>query len=320
MHSTLPNGSWPVIFTPFTESNEVDYRALDAAFDFYLGTRQAGLFANALSGEVFDLTLDECVQIAARLVNRSAGRLPILSGAASGNTLEEQAEALKALQGTGVDATVILLSALPKPDSLVEQVLELAEKVEGPLGLYECPLPEHRLLDAEQVRTLASTGRFVFLKETSRQTEIFLEKLAAAEGTPLRVFQANLRCAPESLRDGAPGVCGIFCNFCPEWSATLCDRKAPKADRETAFRALVAFHDAILSHGYPASGKYLLQKRGVAMTLATRKFHNRRFDDSDRAFLDSFFAEFGLADGAPSVTQERLEKLLTELGAIKLVD
>ncbi|MCA9427707.1 MAG: dihydrodipicolinate synthase family protein, partial [Candidatus Omnitrophica bacterium] len=152
MHPLLPDGSWPVMFTPFHENKEIDFEALDEEFDFYLENRQAGLFVNALSGEVFDLEKDECLKIASRLVERSAGRLPIVSSGNFGSTLEEQAESMKAVRDTGVDAVIILLSALPDSTALVDQVLELTEKVGGPLGLYECPVPEHRILDAEQVR------------------------------------------------------------------------------------------------------------------------------------------------------------------------
>jgi 4-hydroxy-tetrahydrodipicolinate synthase len=315
----LPSGSWPVLFTPFTSSKEVDGDGLDASLDFYLETGQAGIFANALSGEVFSLTKEECLQIATRLVRRSAGRLPVVSSGNFGATLDQQAESMKAISHTGVSAVVILLSALPEPTDLAEQVLELAEKVDCPLGIYECPVPEHRLLDADGVRRIAATGKFSFMKETSRTVGTYTEKMKAAEGTPLKVFQANLRCTPGSLENGSPGVCGIFSNFCPEWTARLCEIGAtPSPERDSLMRALVAFHDVATRTGYPSSGKYLLEKRGLPIAPISRSHHTHEFSEQDQAFLDKFLE--GMNFQTPSISEERLASLLEEIGAPPLVD
>lgn len=319
MYKKLPKGSWPVMFTPFTKSKEVDYDALDAELDFYLETQQAGLFTNALSGEVFNLTNEECLKIARRLVERAAGRIPIVSSGNLGETLDAQAESMKAVQETGVDAVIILLSALPNPVSLVDQVLQLAEKVDGPLGLYECPVPEHRLLNAEEVRTIASTGRFVFMKETSRTVPTYTEKMRAAEGTPMRVYQANLRCSPGSLENGSPGICGIFSNFCPEWTARLCEvGHTSSEEREALFRSLVAFHDVAIKHGYPSSGKYLLQRRGLPITTVARARHTHEFGSADQGYIDRFME--GTDVKKPSISQSQLDTLLEELGTPPIFD
>ncbi len=319
MQSKIPNGSWPVLFTPFDTSKEIDFEALDEELDFYLKTHQAGLFANALSGEVFNLSKEECVVIASRLVSRSGGRLPILSSGNFGDTLEEQADSMKAVRDTGVAAVVILLSALPRPDSLVEQILELVDKVDAPLGLYECPVPEHRLLDSDQVREIASTGRFVFMKETSRSVGTYTEKMRAAEGTNMKVYQANLRCSPGSLENGSPGVCGIFSNFCPEWTARLCEiGSTPSEERDALFRALVAFHDVAIKHGYPSSGKYYLTKRGLSIQPISRTHHTHEFGDADCAFIDKFLEETDLA--TPSLGTDELKSLLDKLGTAPIFD
>lgn len=319
MPSKLPNGSWPVLFTPFTESKEVDMKALDAELDLYLETRQAGLFANALSGEVFDLSLEECSRIAERLVQRSRGRIPVVSSGNFGPTLDDQARSMKAIRETGVDAVIILISALPSPNSLVGQILRLAEKVEGPLGLYECPVPEHRLLTPDEVKILASSGRFVFMKETSRTVPTYTEKLHAAQGTPMQVFQANLRCAPGSLENGAPGLCGIFSNFCPEWTARLCELGGASSEEGAAvFRSLVAFHDVAIKNGYPSSGKYFLQKRGLPITTVSRSTHTHAFGEKDRSAIDRFLGQVSQEDLI--LSQEDLEQILKDLGTAPIFD
>ena len=159
-----------------------------------------------------------------------------------------------------------------------------------PLGIYECPLPEHRLLDAGQVEHLAATGRFVFMKETSRDREQHRAKLAAAMGSKLSVYQANLGQLPASLEDGAPGFCGIVANVFPELIDALCNdaTQSPIVRRElhaalsNVFRVMVARH-------YPASMKYLLSLRGLPIRTDCRMGDRVSLDDDDWAHLDAAF-------------------------------
>ena len=58
-----------------------------------------------------------------------------------------------------------------------------------PLGLYETPIPKARHLTPAMVRWVAESGRFTFLKDTSLEVSILVEKIQAAkavEGTPLK--------------------------------------------------------------------------------------------------------------------------------------
>ena len=58
-----------------------------------------------------------------------------------------------------------------------------------PLGLYETPVPKVRNLTPKMVRWIAQTGRFNFLKDTSLEMSVLLEKIKAAKevkGSPLK--------------------------------------------------------------------------------------------------------------------------------------
>ena len=49
----IPRGAVPVLMTPYTRNNQVDYDALDAMVEFYIKAGVAGLFTSCLSSEVF---------------------------------------------------------------------------------------------------------------------------------------------------------------------------------------------------------------------------------------------------------------------------
>ena len=243
----IPPGAIPVLFTPFTEDNQVDYTALEELVHFYLMSGVKTLFTACHSGEVFQLSSEESRTTTHRVLNMVNDQVTIVSGANLGRTLDEQADSIKYFQDMGVDASVIIVSMLPSPDKLLDQILTLAERTTGPLGIYECPYPEHRLLSVSEVKEIASSERFVFMKETSRKVEVHEKKLQAAEGTPLRIYQANLRCMPGSFLAGTWGHCGTVVNICPELCNAYFDSTIKCEEiRERVQNALQSIHDMMI--------------------------------------------------------------------------
>lgn len=301
---SVSSGAWPVFFTPFNEAGWVDYRALEELVDFYIEGGVAGLFLNCLSSEVFSLDVEEMHEIARRVVHRVRGRIGVVAGGNVGADLVEQARGLDSMYATGVDAAVVIVSALPSPHDLAGQLLGLCDLTPVPLGLYECPVPEHRILSPEEVARVAASNRFVFMKETSRDAELAAAKAEAAAGTALRVFPAHLRATPEALRRGAAGHCGVIANVCPELTARMCDAEEEPETRDRAYRALQALHDLMVAHAYPISGKYILQQRGLNLTTLCRTLPADRFTDADRQALDAFLEVFDFQEPRPEILPE----------------
>ena len=79
MEDRFPNGEYPVMLTPFTDKNEVDYEALEKLVDWYIQNGVAGLFADCQSSEMFYLTLKERVEIAKAVKKFAAGRVPVVA-------------------------------------------------------------------------------------------------------------------------------------------------------------------------------------------------------------------------------------------------
>ena len=75
----FPGGVWPVMLTPFTEENQVDYAALKELVEWYIENGVDGLFAVCQSSEMFKLTLKERVTAAAKVKEYAAGRVPVIA-------------------------------------------------------------------------------------------------------------------------------------------------------------------------------------------------------------------------------------------------
>ncbi len=91
MQNSLPQGFIPVMLTPFTENGEIDFEGLTQLTEFYLEAGAAGLFANCLSSEMFELTEEERLAITQHVVKVTDGRVPVVATGTFGGPIAQQA-------------------------------------------------------------------------------------------------------------------------------------------------------------------------------------------------------------------------------------
>lgn len=260
----FPGGSWPVMLTPFTEQNEVDYDALKELVDWYIENGVSGLFAVCQSSEMFFMSLEERVKCAAKTVEFSAGRVPVIASGHVSDQLEQQIEELNAIAKTGVDAVILITNRLAKEgedDTIwIKNCQKILDNIdtEIPLGFYECPYPYKRLLSSETISWCASTGRFYFLKDTSCDIDKIRKNLKAIEGTNLKLYNANTTTLLESLHEGAAGFCGVMDNFHPWLYTWLCEHYTDAKAGDVADFLTIA--SLIERQYYPVNAKYHLSE------------------------------------------------------------
>lgn len=282
-------GLWPVMLTAFQDDGDVDLPGVEALTDFYLDNGSHGLFAVCQSSEMYDLTDDERIAIAETVVKRTAGRVPVVATATFGGAIAGQAQFVRRMSETGVDAVVVLPNQLSGADEeesalqpRLEQLVEQTDPV--PLGLYECPKPYHRTLSPELTRWAAGTGRFRYIKDTTRVPARIEEKIAAVQGSRLALFNAAPASALASLRLGAAGVSPVAANLFPELFAWLCDNcQADHADDSKAawLQSRITLFDGTVRHKYPQSAKrFLATHRGLPIGAHTR-VEEHPWDDYD---------------------------------------
>lgn len=276
--STLPRGFIPVMLTPFLESGEVDYEGLSRLTDFYLEAGAAGLFANCLSSEMYELTEAERLTVTRRVVEQAAGRVPVVATGSFGGPMPQQADFVKQLYDTGVQAVILTTCQLAYPydsDAIfldrLHQLMNLTDTI--PLGLYECPVPYKRLISSQLLASILPTGRVIYHKDTSLDADEVARRLAVADGYPFGLYDAYMVNAVSSLRAGAAGLSCIQGNYVPELIVWLChqfDNPDRQMDVQRVQQWLVDSMD-LLHTAYPTAAKYALQKRGLPISLYTRR-------------------------------------------------
>lgn len=276
--SSLPHGFISVMLTPFLESGEVDYAGLARLTEFYLETGAAGLFANCLSSEMYELTEVERLTVTKQVVEQVAGRVPVVATGSFGGPMPQQADFIKRIYDTGIQAVILTTCQLTLPEDSdtvfldqLHQLMKLTDTI--PLGLYECPVPYKRLISSHFLASILSTGRIIYHKDTSLDADEIERRLAVAAGYQFGLYDAYMVNAVSSLKAGAAGLSCIQGNYVPELIVWLC-HNFDKEDRQTDVnRVQQWFVDSmdLLHTAYPTAAKYALQKRGLPISLYTRR-------------------------------------------------
>lgn len=301
--STKLGGAWPTMVTPFAANNSIDVGAYRVMVEWYMAHGVGGLYANCLSSEMYELSDDERLLLAAEAVKAARGRVPVAATGNLGETAEAHLALCRRIADTGVDVVMLLVPPFLDGDRELEgYFLGLAEKLAVPLGLYECPVPRRYHLSPELVSKLAQSGRFVAFKETSENLARILALLRLTEKTPLSMLQACNSYLLESVRAGGLGTMSVAAIHLPELVAAVIDKgRAGDPDAERLQGALCAMHLAQRA-AHPQGTKYLLGKRGLPITPRCRRAGAELRAETQRA-LDYAADHWYTADGKLKVLE-----------------
>ncbi|MEJ5960798.1 dihydrodipicolinate synthase family protein [Pedobacter immunditicola] len=292
-------GFIPVMLTPFKDNGEIDFDGLTKLSELYIEAGAAGLFANCLSSEMFELSETERLMLVKHVVKAAQGRVPVVATGTFGGPIALQADTAKQIYDCGVEAVIGITSLLAQEhetdevfDANVAELLELTGNI--PFGFYECPVPYKRLISPKQLGKLVSTGRVTYHKDTCLDINQVKEKIAATTGFHFGLYDAYMAHAVESLKAGAAGLSCIQGNYFPELVVWLCnnynnEQLAPEVSRVQQF-----FNDQmdVMHDVYPITAKYYLQKSGFNISTFTRRNDVGTFNAKIKQGIDLLFNNY----------------------------
>jgi 4-hydroxy-tetrahydrodipicolinate synthase len=275
---TPAKGFIPVMLMPFQNDGMIDYPALTRLTELYIEAGAAGLFANCLSSEMFELSAEERLQSIRHVVQVAGGAVPVVATGTFAGPLPEQADFVKKVHETGTEAVIVITGLLAdetNSDAVFnDRIFQLLDQTPGiPLGFYECPVPYKRVLSAEQLGQFVGTGRVTYHKDTCLDIDQVQAKIAAAAGHKFGLYDAYMGHAVESLRAGAAGLSCIQGNFFPELIVWLCNNyDNPQLASEVArVQQFFIENMGVMHDVYPTIAKYSLKQRGLEISTFTRR-------------------------------------------------
>ena len=165
MKLTTIKGTVTALVTPFNQDGSIDYPSLDGLIDFQIENKIDGILVCGTTGESPTLSSKEKTDIITHSVEYAAGRVPIIAGTGSNDTIES-AKMTQIAKERGADAALIVTPYYNKPtqDGLFEHFRFIADSVDLPQIIYNVPgrtgtniLPETQLKIAEECETIIAT-------------------------------------------------------------------------------------------------------------------------------------------------------------------
>ncbi len=297
--SESKKGFIPVMLTPFKDNGSIDFDGLSKLTELYIDKGCAGLFANCLSSEMFELSEKERLELVDHVVKVANGAVPVVATGTFGGAITKQADFVKQIYDKGVEAVIGITGLLADEnegdevfDANVAQLLDLTDEV--PLGFYECPVPYKRLISPNQLGNLVSTGRITYHKDTCLDINQIKEKIALTQGHKFGLYDAYMGHAVESLKAGSAGLSCIQGNFFPELVVWLCDNfdKPELKQQVDKVQQFFIDHMDVMHNVYPIISKYALKQRGLDISTFTRRTGVGSFDQNIKVGIDGLLKEY----------------------------
>ena len=214
-------GCGTALVTPFMESGDVDERSLRSFVEWQITSGVHFVVPCGSTGEAATMSPAEHRRVVEITVEQTAGRVPVVAGAASNDT--KKAIALsREMQAAGATHLLHASPMYNKPPQrgIVAHFLAIADAVDLPIVVYNVPGRTASNIEAATTLELAEHENIVAVKEASGNpaqiSEIIRHRPAA-----FSVLSGDDPLTLQVMADGGDGVISVTSNAAPRLVAQL---------------------------------------------------------------------------------------------------
>ncbi|APX15731.1 4-hydroxy-tetrahydrodipicolinate synthase [Phaeobacter inhibens] len=286
-------GSMPALVTPFS-NGELDLDTLKRLVEWHIDQGSTALVPVGTTGESPTLTHEEHETVIAEVVKIAAGRVPVIAGAGSNNTVEGKRFVQFAAE-VGADAALVVTPYYNKPTQrgLIAHFTELHNCADIPIVIYNIPGRSVIDMTPATMGELAKLERIIGVKD--------------ATGDIARVSQQRASCGADFIQlsgedatalgfnaHGGVGCISVTANVAPKLcaefqAATLAGDYAKALEYQDK---LMPLHEAIFIEPGLVGAKYGLSKLGLCSEEVRLPLTG--LEDSTKAAIDAAMAHAGL--------------------------
>jgi 4-hydroxy-tetrahydrodipicolinate synthase len=165
---TLPAGILPPIVTPLVPSGEPDLASLDALVELVVAAGATGIVALGSTGECAALPPGVRGAVLHRVLERVAGRVPVIAGVPPVGSVMAAGEAASAARAGAAAVLVAAPAGTAWSDAELRMHFEhVAAHAAAPVIAYEVPSRVHVSLGVDLVASLAADGVIAAVKDSS---------------------------------------------------------------------------------------------------------------------------------------------------------
>lgn len=286
-------GSMPALVTPFS-NGELDLDALKRLVEWQIAEGSSALVPVGTTGESPTLTHEEHETVIAEVVKAAAGRVPVIAGAGSNNTVE-MIRFVEFAEKVGADAALVVTPYYNKPTQrgMVQHFTAAHDCAGIPIIIYNIPGRSVVDMTPATMGELAKLPRIAGVKD--------------ATGDLARVSQQRASCGADFIQlsgedatalgfnaHGGVGCISVTANVAPKLcaefqAATLAGDYAKALEYQDK---LMPLHEAIFIEPGLAGAKYGLSKLGMCSEEVRSPLTT--LEDSTKAAIDAAMAHAGL--------------------------
>ena len=257
-------GSFPALVTPFT-NGELDLETLKKLVEWHIGEGTNGFVPVGTTGESPTLTHAEHETVVEEVVKAAAGRVPVIAGAGSNNTVES-IRFMQHAKEVGADAALVVTPYYNKPTQrgLIAHFTALHDCCELPIIIYNIPGRSVVDMTPETMGELAKLPRIIGVKDaTGDITRVSMQR--ASCGTDFCQLSGEDASALGFNAHGGVGCISVTANVAPKLcaefqAATLAGDYAKALEYQDK---LMPLHEAIFVEPGLVGAKYALSKLGL---------------------------------------------------------
>jgi 4-hydroxy-tetrahydrodipicolinate synthase len=216
-------GCGTALITPFMESGEIDERSLRAFVDWQIASGVHFVVPCGSTGEAATMTVAEHRRVVEITVEQTAGRVPVIAGAASNDT--RKAIALSREMETAGATHLLHASPMynkPPQRGIVAHFRAIADAVQIPIVVYNVPGRTASNIEAATTLELAEHENIVAVKEASGNLGQISEIIRHRPST-FSVLSGDDPVTLQVMADGGDGVVSVTSNVAPSLVAQLTD-------------------------------------------------------------------------------------------------
>ncbi|WP_171230635.1 4-hydroxy-tetrahydrodipicolinate synthase [Ruegeria sp. HKCCA4008] len=286
-------GSMPALVTPFN-NGELDLKTLKHLVDWQISEGSTGLVPVGTTGESPTLSHEEHETVIEEVVKTAAGRVPVIAGAGSNNTVEA-VRFVQFAEKVGADAALVVTPYYNKPTQrgLIAHFEALHAAADIPIIIYNIPGRSVIDMTPATMGELAKLPRIVGVKD--------------ATGDLARVSQQRATCGADFCQlsgedatalgfnaHGGVGCISVTANVAPKLcaefqQATLAGDYAKALEYQDK---LMPLHEAIFIEPGLVGAKYALSKLGLCSTEVRSPL--TELENSTKNAIEAAMAHAGL--------------------------
>jgi 4-hydroxy-tetrahydrodipicolinate synthase len=257
-------GSMPALVTPFRDG-ALDLDTLKHLVEWHIEQGSHGLVPVGTTGESPTLTHEEHETVVAEVVRAARGRVPVIAGAGSNNTVEG-IRLIRHAEAVGADAALVVTPYYNRPTQagLIAHYTALHDCCTLPIVIYNIPGRSVVDMTPDTMGVLAKLPRIIGVKDATGKIERVSMQRATC-GADFIQLSGEDATALGFNAHGGTGCISVTANVAPRLCAEF-QTATLRGDYATALALqdrLMPLHEAIFIEPGLAGAKYGLSLLGM---------------------------------------------------------